>query len=578
MKHSQLTLLSLLYSLSLTGILCNGGDEHGHGHHHHHHQEDEGGVPPTEELTDLIQNFGLAVLGKDQESADDVQPTEDHSHINVKALINELFHPSTTSTSTTMTPPTTSTQRLPIKSHDFGWELSPIDLVMSNSILEPVFSLEQRERQSRRSKSVYLTETPYLKSHDAEFEPKFDQLRSGKSLDLDSINLEPDQLTDKPTLPVLDTRRANFLLVNGGKRSKTGRKKKISGSHGHGKKTGAKHGQADPEDVLWRETVWSLKFRQTSPHPLVESESTTVTPLSDLSPFLQPPALERDETSHLAPHVTTDVRHGAHQTSKNSQQRQETTRLRDESRGPQGESRGGRRPTNKAIATNASSRKAGQFFGPARLKGGKSSGRNCKDHERNSEQPDTRHVKNVDKIQRERGAISVTIQNSRRGKKSDDMRKSNHHVHEDISDDEVEDIILRDDKVHFPFTADVNHKDRTSQVKSVPHKKNAVRRGKKFENQQRTSKQNIVDNKRQGETGLTGLHHKMRSSMTRSRFDCQHKSEGLHPDISSGCQIFYMCHESGRSGRFTCPVGTLFSQQLGVCDWAKKVDCTPSTP
>ena len=78
------------------------------------------------------------------------------------------------------------------------------------------------------------------------------------------------------------------------------------------------------------------------------------------------------------------------------------------------------------------------------------------------------------------------------------MRESNHHAHEDISDDEVEDIILRDDKLHFARTAEVNHKVRTSQVKPVSHKKNALRRGKKLENQQRTSKQNMVDNKRQG--------------------------------------------------------------------------------
>lgn len=65
------------------------------------------------------------------------------------------------------------------------------------------------QRQSRRSRTVYLTETPYLKSQE-KFEKH--QLRSGKSVDLDSINLDPDQLIDKPTLPVLDTRRANFLL------------------------------------------------------------------------------------------------------------------------------------------------------------------------------------------------------------------------------------------------------------------------------------------------------------------------------------------------------------------------------
>ena len=86
----------------------------------------------------------------------------------------------------------------------------------------------------------------------------------------------------------------------------------------------------------------------------------------------------------------------------------------------------------------------------------------------------------------------------------------------------------------------------------------------------------------------------MMRGMTRSSFECQHKAEGLHPDVSSGCQVgasttarsqvtvgvqvFYMCHENGRSGRFTCPVGTLFSQQLGVCDWAKKVNCKPSRP
>jgi len=523
MKHPSLHLLSLL--TGLTGILCNGGEHHGdHGHHHHH----GGGVPATEELTDLIQNFGLAVLGKDQESANDIQPTADHSHINVKALINELFHPSTTSTSTTTTPRTTSTQRLPIKSHDLGWELSPIDLVMSNSILKPVFSPEQLERQSRMLRPVYLTETPYLKSDEDQFVEN--QLRSGKSLGLDSLNLDPEQLIDKPTLPVLDTRRANFLLVNGGKRSKTGRRKKISKNKGDDvKKTSKKHqhGDDDEDDVLWRETVWSLKFRQTSPHPEIDSESTTNTPLSDLSPFLQPPA--RDVSSPA------------------------------------------RRPNEKALATNASSRKPSQFSGPARLKGGKSSGKNVEDHERNPEQPDTdsRHLKHG--------------QNTRpqqvRGTTTSRRRKSNDDGSEDIFDDKAGDIILHDDQLDssHPHTGPVNHNLRPSQVKpvkTVPRKKNAVRRGKKVESQQRRSKQNLVDNKRQGESDEQQM---LRSStVTKSKFECQHKSEGLHPDIQSGCQRFYMCHENGRSGRFTCPVGTLFSHQLGVCDWAKKVDCGAS--
>ena len=70
-----------------SSTLCNSGDHdhsaHDHGGHHHHHHH--GGAAP--DLEDLIKNFGIAVLGKDQESANDVSPTADHSHVNIKALI-----------------------------------------------------------------------------------------------------------------------------------------------------------------------------------------------------------------------------------------------------------------------------------------------------------------------------------------------------------------------------------------------------------------------------------------------------------------------------------------------------------
>ena len=60
---------------------------------------------------------------------------------------------------------------------------------------------------------AYLTETPYLARDDPSLGAGArEQLpRSAKSLDLD-LELEPGLLSDKPTLPVLDTRRANFLL------------------------------------------------------------------------------------------------------------------------------------------------------------------------------------------------------------------------------------------------------------------------------------------------------------------------------------------------------------------------------
>ena len=120
-------------------------------------------------------------------------------------------------------------------------------------------------------------------------------------------------------------------LVNGGKRSKTGRRKKISKNRGNVKKS---HKHEGEDDVLWRETVWSLKFRQTTPHPSLGDEATTNTPLSDLSPFLH----------QLA---ESSIRHQGHQTSKKSHDNQETTELRDGNRGSQEKPLNGRRQNRK---------------------------------------------------------------------------------------------------------------------------------------------------------------------------------------------------------------------------------------
>ena len=69
------------------------------------------------------------------------------------------------------------------------------------------------QTHSKLVSPAYLTETPYLAREDNSLGTGArDQLpRSAKSLDL-QLELEPGLLSDKPTLPVLDTRRANFLL------------------------------------------------------------------------------------------------------------------------------------------------------------------------------------------------------------------------------------------------------------------------------------------------------------------------------------------------------------------------------
>ena len=78
---------------TFSGVSSNAhGEGHDHHHHdhgnhdtHHHHGEDgSGDCELDDSLAELIKSFGLSVLGKDQESADDIQPTEDHDHINIK--------------------------------------------------------------------------------------------------------------------------------------------------------------------------------------------------------------------------------------------------------------------------------------------------------------------------------------------------------------------------------------------------------------------------------------------------------------------------------------------------------------
>jgi len=617
MKHRIFIIVTYLTFLNLSGTVGNGG-HHGHDHHHHghHHHADLG--DGGEDLEDLIKNFGIAVLGKDQESADDVQPTDDHSHVNIKALINELFHPSSTTTTTTSAPLTTSTQRLPIKSHDLGWDLSPIDLVMSNSILEPVFSPDQQERHSRRLGPEYLTETPYHALNNDDDEAR-QPPRSGKSVDL-NMHLDLEQLIDKPTLPVLDTRRANFLLVNGRRRSKTGRKKKNgkkqksdksaqrkhkeddvlwretvthhdnfdhsnsdkklsdhptgSQNHHHSDKTCKNHPE---DDILWRETVSHQNFITTSPHSFIpdDNEATTVTPLSDLSRFLVPPVVHETDAgrNHHPDHtgmiqsalsqVREDVTLGAqarkqplpsNKKDKNARtwhgSKMRTTGQHVDNVGPRKNAADDRRNVGSNIAE--------QELGLQKNSLGTAATRNTIFHHKvsgNSPHPTT----------------PVT----RRGKKSDDNNESNHHVHEHLSDDEVEDVIFKHDLLlsHSSFNADQDDNISPSQdkFKLQTHFNNKLeQKGKSFKKHS-SSELNSIHN-----TQDAHIHHNLMMSVTRdskSNKDCRDKREGLHADVASGCQRFYMCHENGRSGRFTCPVGTLFSESLGVCDWARRVKC-----
>jgi hypothetical protein len=156
----------------------------------------------------------LKVLGKDQESADDRPPTEDHAHLslNTQAIIDELFSPSSTLRPATISPKLrTVTDSLPIKAHNIGRFSSPSDLIMSNHIAEPVFERKPRNFGSTTQAPIYLTETHYYLDHqDNHFSP-LTSFRQGKQFD---GHFQFSDHLDKPVIPVIDVRPFNFALIN----------------------------------------------------------------------------------------------------------------------------------------------------------------------------------------------------------------------------------------------------------------------------------------------------------------------------------------------------------------------------
>ncbi|KAI1286770.1 hypothetical protein HDE_10563 [Halotydeus destructor] len=53
---------------------------------------------------------------------------------------------------------------------------------------------------------------------------------------------------------------------------------------------------------------------------------------------------------------------------------------------------------------------------------------------------------------------------------------------------------------------------------------------------------------------------------------------GYYGDVEARCQVFHVCQADGRKDSFLCPIGTIFNQQLFVCDWWTNFRCedTPS--
>ncbi|XP_037784181.1 mucin-12-like [Penaeus monodon] len=77
--------------------------------------------------------------------------------------------------------------------------------------------------------------------------------------------------------------------------------------------------------------------------------------------------------------------------------------------------------------------------------------------------------------------------------------------------------------------------------------------------------------------GRSGIDYPTFQTLPKTGFDCSSKqSGGYYADPEADCQVFHVCWGRRRAS-FLCPIGTIFNQQVLVCDWWYNVDCA-ATP
>lgn len=606
--------LAVLLILLLPGVLCNEG-------HHHHGEPAKEGVPgKDDDLATLIKSFGLAVLGKDQENANDIQPTEDHAHLNVQAIIDELFHPSTkpppTSTSAPLT--TTASGPLPLQHHHIDWEAGPLKEV-SNNILEPLHSRQAKHLGHTTVKPVYLTETNYFLARDEAGREHFSPLqfgREGKSLEL---SLDVTQLIDKPTIPVVDIRLANFLVVNGGKRKrKRNQRNKI-----HAERQGKRLRE---ENHMHAPALESLKFKQATPAPFqvpfeLENELEGSEEANELhqkhehekersgevGAWEEDGTLWRSHDPHPSEGQISD--HGMPGLSAATQELEESFVQKQISR-QQKEAL--RRAKDRSVPTK-------HLSAPHKQSAAKPRTSPSLQRKANSNSPST----DVKKLE---GSF---VQSKIRRQQEEALRRAEIIQSQEEEVEEAGAVQPLMQLVEAIFSLPQQRQQKQTRVpggvtpqsrdSSTPARAVAVSRpvnppsGKgRSEGRRggRTKGKNgrVSERKRPGRTGgrprlgkeeesntttlkqtqlrtTPGVPPKLAAPspftamMRRHKHgqrDCQ--GDGLHADIHSGCQDFYMCHAGKRAGHFSCPGGTLFSDELRVCDWRGKVGCNPQAP
>ncbi|XP_063865299.1 proteoglycan 4-like isoform X1 [Scylla paramamosain] len=78
-----------------------------------------------------------------------------------------------------------------------------------------------------------------------------------------------------------------------------------------------------------------------------------------------------------------------------------------------------------------------------------------------------------------------------------------------------------------------------------------------------------------GIPGRAGRDYPILSYIPLTSFGCDLVADypGYYADMEAGCQVFHICHRSGRQDSFLCPNGTVFNQKYFVCDWWYNFAC-----
>ncbi|KAG8193524.1 hypothetical protein JTE90_003735 [Oedothorax gibbosus] len=72
--------------------------------------------------------------------------------------------------------------------------------------------------------------------------------------------------------------------------------------------------------------------------------------------------------------------------------------------------------------------------------------------------------------------------------------------------------------------------------------------------------------------GQPGRDYPTHDDIPKTAFDCG-RMKGYYADTETGCQVFHNCDSDGQRHSFLCPNGTVFRQELLICDWWYNVMC-----